>query len=102
MQATIFRAPQASGEFMRPTVPALPRNGLVLELFTEKPLFLLATLLELARTVSSAEAPMLGFNARDAAAERALETRFDATLDPADYRALLGTMAAAPNQVGSP
>ena len=47
-------------------------------------------------------APMLGFTAEHAAAERALEARFDAGLSAAAIRERLRLMAAAPNQVGSP
>lgn len=45
---------------------------------------------------------MLGFNTANAAAEKSLEQRFDALLDPADQRAWLKQMSSAPNQVGSP
>ncbi len=45
---------------------------------------------------------MLGFSAAGAAREAALERRFDAVLDPADQKAWLERLAAAPNQVGSP
>jgi len=48
------------------------------------------------------EQGMLGFNASGAAAQKSLEQRFDALLDPADQREWLKQMSAAPNQVGSP
>lgn len=47
-------------------------------------------------------AAMPGFSASNASAERSLEQRFDAQLDPADLRAWLKQMSSAPNQVGSP
>ncbi|MFC5525642.1 transferrin receptor-like dimerization domain-containing protein [Rhodanobacter ginsengisoli] len=45
---------------------------------------------------------MLGFSSDNAIAQRQLEQRFDALLDPADQRAWLKQMSSAPNQVGSP
>jgi N-acetylated-alpha-linked acidic dipeptidase len=56
----------------------------------------------LAPVAALAAAPMLGFTPAGADAERALEARFDAALSAADIEARLKTMAAAPNQVGSP
>jgi len=50
-----------------------------------------------------AKAPaMLGFSTEGAAREAALEGRFDAQLSPADQKAWMEKMSAAPNQVGSP
>jgi N-acetylated-alpha-linked acidic dipeptidase len=55
---------------------------------------------------TAADAPgdhaMLGFSAGNAAAQRSLEQRFDAQLDPADLRAWLKQMSSEPNQVGAP
>jgi N-acetylated-alpha-linked acidic dipeptidase len=45
---------------------------------------------------------MLGFTASDAAAERALEQRFDAGLDASNLREWLQRLSSGPNQVGSP
>ncbi|MGA0586737.1 transferrin receptor-like dimerization domain-containing protein [Dyella sp. KRB-257] len=45
---------------------------------------------------------MFGFSTDAASAQRQLEQRFDALLDPADQRAWLKQMSAAPNQVGAP
>jgi len=45
---------------------------------------------------------MLGFTPQEAAREAALETRFDAALNPADQKAWLERLASEPNQVGSP
>jgi N-acetylated-alpha-linked acidic dipeptidase len=45
---------------------------------------------------------MIGFTAANAANQEALETNFDARLDPADQRAWLERMSAEPNHVGSP
>ena len=45
---------------------------------------------------------MLGFSPDGAAAQRALEQRFDAQLDPADLRSWLKQMSSGPNQVGAP
>ncbi len=44
---------------------------------------------------------MLGFSAAAAAAESALEARFDSDLSAADLRAWMQQMSSAPNQVGS-
>ncbi|HEY7900333.1 MAG TPA: M28 family peptidase, partial [Caulobacteraceae bacterium] len=45
---------------------------------------------------------MLGFSTNSAAAERALETRFDANLSADAIRDRMKLMASEPNQVGSP
>ena len=45
---------------------------------------------------------MIGFTAANAVNQQALETRFDARLDPADQREWLERMSAEPNHVGSP
>jgi N-acetylated-alpha-linked acidic dipeptidase len=45
---------------------------------------------------------MLGFDATGAIAQRSLEQRFDAQLDPADLRSWLKQMSSQPNQVGAP
>jgi N-acetylated-alpha-linked acidic dipeptidase len=47
-------------------------------------------------------APLLGFDAAGAAAERALEASFDASIDPADQRAWMKRLTARPHHVGSP
>ena len=47
-------------------------------------------------------APMLGFSASSAAAERTLESRFDGALSATAIRERLKLMSAEPNQVGSP
>lgn len=44
----------------------------------------------------------LGFTPEGTAAQRSLEQRFDALLDPADQREWLRQMSSQPNQVGSP
>jgi N-acetylated-alpha-linked acidic dipeptidase len=51
---------------------------------------------------ASSGGPLLGFDAPSAAAERALEASFDASLDPADQRAWLKRLSARPHHVGSP
>ena len=51
---------------------------------------------------TAADSPMLGFSAASAAAERALESRFDANLSAGAIRDRLKLMSAEPNQVGSP
>ncbi|MEO7027726.1 MAG: hypothetical protein ABI056_09255 [Caulobacteraceae bacterium] len=51
---------------------------------------------------AAAARPMLGFTPAGAAAERALEQRFDAGLSAAAIRERLRRMAAEANQVGSP
>jgi N-acetylated-alpha-linked acidic dipeptidase len=51
---------------------------------------------------STPVAPLLGFDAAGATAERALEATFDAALDPADQRAWLKRLTARPHHVGSP
>ncbi|MDI3258361.1 MAG: transferrin receptor-like dimerization domain-containing protein [Sinobacteraceae bacterium] len=45
---------------------------------------------------------MLGFDARAAAAQAKLESRFDAQLNPGELRDWLRRLSAEPNQVGSP
>ena len=45
---------------------------------------------------------MLGFDRVSGVAERALEARFDTTLDPADLRAWLKRLSARPHHLGSP
>jgi N-acetylated-alpha-linked acidic dipeptidase len=47
-------------------------------------------------------APLFGFDAAGAAAERALEASFDASIDPADQRAWMKRLTARPHHVGSP
>ena len=52
---------------------------------------------------SAAEQPaLLGFTDKSAAAERALEARFDSGLSAADIRERLKSMSSQPNNVGSP
>jgi N-acetylated-alpha-linked acidic dipeptidase len=65
---------------------------------------LLATLIPLAAASAAGEgtAPLFGFTAQEGAAQRSLEQRFDANLNPAELREWLKNLAAAPNQVGSP
>jgi N-acetylated-alpha-linked acidic dipeptidase len=46
--------------------------------------------------------PLFGFDAAGAAAERALEASFDASIDPADQRAWMKRLTARPHHVGSP
>jgi N-acetylated-alpha-linked acidic dipeptidase len=67
-------------------------------------MLLLAALAPLAAVAAAGEgtpAPF-GFTARDGAAQRSLEQRFDADLNPAELREWLKSLASAPNQVGSP
>ncbi len=47
-------------------------------------------------------APLFGFDEAGAAAERALESSFDASIDPADQRAWMKRLTARPHHVGSP
>jgi N-acetylated-alpha-linked acidic dipeptidase len=44
--------------------------------------------------------PLLGFDAPGAAAERALEAAFDASLDPVDQRAWMKRLSARSHHVG--
>ncbi|HEX7112985.1 MAG TPA: transferrin receptor-like dimerization domain-containing protein [Mizugakiibacter sp.] len=55
-----------------------------------------------AAAAANADAPMAGFSAAGATAQRSLEARFDAQLNPADLRAWMQTLSAEPNHVGSP
>ncbi len=55
-----------------------------------------------APALAQSGAPMPGFGSDAAAAERALEARFDAGLSASEIRDRLKLMAAEPNQVGSP
>lgn len=75
---------------------------------TWRPLLLSAALMATFGPALAAEggkpAPdaMFGFSTDAASAQQQLEQRFDALLDPADQRAWLKQMSAAPNQVGAP
>ncbi|HTA64121.1 MAG TPA: M28 family peptidase, partial [Xanthomonadaceae bacterium] len=53
-------------------------------------------------TAATQPTPMLGFTPEHAVAQRALEQRFDAQLNPDDQRDWLKQMSSQPNQVGSP
>jgi N-acetylated-alpha-linked acidic dipeptidase len=55
-----------------------------------------------AQPPNHAPAPMIGFNPTNAAAERALEKKFDAKLDASELRSWLERMSSEPNHVGSP
>jgi len=48
------------------------------------------------------EQPLIGFDDAASSAQRQLEERFDANLDPADLRTWLERVAARPHHVGSP
>ncbi len=50
----------------------------------------------------SSDRPLLGFDRSSTAAERSLETRFDASLHPEDLRAWLKRLSARPHHIGSP
>ena len=64
---------------------------------------LVATFWPAAAIIAAEGAPqMLGFDATNARAEAALETRFDQQLDAREMRAWLERMSAEPNQIGSP
>ncbi len=54
-----------------------------------------------AASAASAE-PLLGFSSAGAKAERELEARFDAALQPADLRAWMQRITSHPHHVGSP
>ncbi len=56
----------------------------------------------LATSALAQTAPILGFAPQEAQAERALEGRLDAAVNPADLDGWLLRMASQPNQVGSP
>jgi N-acetylated-alpha-linked acidic dipeptidase len=51
---------------------------------------------------ASEGAPLFGFDAAGAESERALESSFDASIDPADQRAWMKRITARPHHVGSP
>jgi N-acetylated-alpha-linked acidic dipeptidase len=55
-----------------------------------------------ADSANSARPAPFGFTPDEAAAQQALEQRFDAQLDAADLRGWLKTLSSEPNQVGSP
>lgn len=61
-----------------------------------------STLLPLSYAATPPEAPLFGFNREDSAAQRAVESRFDAALDPADLRNWLKRLSSGANHVGSP
>ena len=48
-----------------------------------------------------ADLPIMGFDRESAAAQRALEARFDATLNPEDLRAWMKRLSARPHHLGS-
>ena len=76
--------------------PASSRNIVVLSLLS---------LLAAAGSTQAADAPLtrlLGFTSGHAAAQLALERKFDEHISAADQKAWLEQMAAAPNHVGSP
>jgi len=52
--------------------------------------------------VTAASTSMLGFNDTGAAAQRALETRFDASLNPENLRGWMKQLTAHPHHLGSP
>ena len=68
----------------------------------QSPLWLGVAIAALATAATASPAPMLGFTAAGAQAQRALEGRFDAGLSPSEISARLQRMASEPNQVGSP
>src|SRR6266542_3567956 len=55
-----------------------------------------------AQNGSSNDRPLLGFDRASSSTERALEARFDATLNPGDLRAWLKRLSARPHHLGSP
>ena len=65
------------------------------------PCLALLLLLRLAPAASAADAPMLGFTPEAAAAERALEARFDALVEKEDLRAWMQKLSARPHHLGS-
>ncbi len=84
---------QASDETTRDPRPRVPRAWLAL----------LAALMPLAASAAGEGAPaMFGFTVQEAVAQRSLEQRFDAGLNPAELREWMKNLASAPNQVGSP
>jgi N-acetylated-alpha-linked acidic dipeptidase len=67
-------------------------------------MLLLSAMLPLAANSAAGEGapPLFGFTAQEGAAQRSLEQRFDADLNPAELREWLKNLASAPNHVGSP
>ncbi len=61
-----------------------------------------ACVLLTAPLVAIAADNLIGFDGAGSSAELALEQKLDAGIDPADLRAWLKDLSAAPNQVGSP
>ena len=51
---------------------------------------------------TSPEKTLMGFTAEGSDLERALESKFDATLNPQDLRAWMKRLSARPHHVGSP
>jgi len=64
--------------------------------------FVLFALLCSIAAQTTADRPLLGFDRSSTAAERALETRFDATLNPSDLRGWMKRLSARPHHLGSP
>ena len=56
----------------------------------------------IAQNGTSTDRPLLGFDRASTAAERALEARFDATLNPNNLRVWLKRLSARPHHLGSP
>src|SRR5579864_9249782 len=67
-------------------------------------MLLLSAMLPLVANSAAGEGapPLFGFTAQEGAAQRSLEQRFDADLNPAQLREWLKNLASAPNHVGSP
>jgi N-acetylated-alpha-linked acidic dipeptidase len=69
-----------------------------------RPLLLLTTaaLVPLSYAAAAPEGSLFGFTREDSAQQRALESRFDAAIDPAELRAWLKRLSSEANHVGSP
>ena len=65
-------------------------------------ILLTASLLAVASIAAPAADPLLGFNPESAARERALETKFDASLKKENLRDWMKRLSAKPHHVGSP
>src|SRR3954469_15929561 len=55
-----------------------------------------------ATAAAAPPAPLLGFSDSGAAAQRALEARFDASLNPENLRGWMKQLTAHPHHLGSP
>ena len=82
--------------------PLIPALALILTLAFALALTLAPPNSAAAESPAASPGPLLGFSDAGASAERALEARFDASLDAANLRAWMQRITSHPHHVGSP